>query len=246
MEDIFTRIGRDFTLSQVIEKKIEEAIRQKKFSSGQKLPSEIELCSMFGVSRTALREAVRMLSARGLLTIKKGSGIFVNDYSSDHAHKHMNLFLELSFDKSYILHLLNVRKMVEPSIARLAAENRTDDDIKILETNLQDLIECDKRDALCEAELDMEFHLLIAKASGNPLIPVMMGSLLSLMPKIKALVIEHIDSAKSAAVEYHQLIVDKIREKNATGAFDAMTEHLKIAEEHNLKLIAALEKNEGK
>ena len=242
MDDVFTKIGSELTLSQVIEQKIEEAILQKKFSPGQKLPSEMELCAMFGVSRTSLREAVRMLSARGLLTIKKGSGIFVNDYSTDHGHKHMSLFLELSFDKSYILQLLEVRKMSEPSIARQAAENRTEDDMKDLEGNLQDLIECDEHDAMLEAEIDMEFHSLVAKASGNPLIPIMMGSIFSLMPKIKALVIEHIDSAKSAAVEYHQMIVDKIRVQDSNGAFEAMTAHLKIAEKHSRKLIDAMEK----
>lgn len=80
LEDVFKKVGSDHALSQIIEQEIEHAIRQKKFLPHQKLPSENELSSMFGVSRTALREALRMLSARGLIQIRKGSGIFVNDF----------------------------------------------------------------------------------------------------------------------------------------------------------------------
>ncbi|NJK97425.1 MAG: FadR family transcriptional regulator, partial [Bacteroidales bacterium] len=66
MDEIFEKIGTTQTLSQKIERKIEEAIRQKKLINGTKLPSEKELCEKFAVSRTALREALRRLSARGL------------------------------------------------------------------------------------------------------------------------------------------------------------------------------------
>ncbi|RMD92070.1 MAG: FadR family transcriptional regulator, partial [Calditrichaeota bacterium] len=87
MNDLFSRIGNHRTLSQEIEHKIETAILEKKLIAGQKLPTEKELCEMFGVSRTALREALQMLSARGLLYIKKGSGVFVNDFSARHVSR---------------------------------------------------------------------------------------------------------------------------------------------------------------
>lgn len=242
MQDIFQNIGREFTLSQVIEKSIEEAIRQKKFSPGQKLPSEMELCSMFGVSRTALREALRMLSARGLVSIKKGSGIFINDFTSDHASKHLNLYFELNFDKSYIFHVVHVRQMVEPQVARLAAKNRTEKDLKTLEDNLTKLEQC-APDHEKEAELDLEFHRTIALASGNPIIPILLDPVFSLMPKIKTLIISHVSDAKTSAVEYHQKIIDNIKAQKEEGAYQAMTEHLKIAEEHSIKLLAAMERD---
>ncbi|MBN2354877.1 FadR family transcriptional regulator [candidate division KSB1 bacterium] len=72
---------------------------------------------MFGVSRTAVREALRMLSARGLLHIRKGDGVYVNTFSTSHASKPMSLYLELQFDKDYILHLVHVRQTIEPFIA---------------------------------------------------------------------------------------------------------------------------------
>ena len=78
MEDIFQKIGTTQTLSQKIERNIERAIREKKLPIGAKLPSERELCEMFAVSRTALREALRRLSARGLIEIKKGRIVIVD------------------------------------------------------------------------------------------------------------------------------------------------------------------------
>lgn len=242
MDEIFNKIGSDFTLSQVIEKKIEEAILKKKFEPGHKLPSEQELGALFGVSRTAVREAMRMLSARGLVNIRKGSGVFVNNFSTSDASGPMNLYLEMNFDKSYVLHVVQVRQIVEPDIARLAALNRSAEDLSQLRRNLEELADCDPAEAMREAELDLEFHSLIARATGNPVITVILQPLFNLMPKIKSMVIAHVADAKSAAVEYHQKIVDKIEAQDAPGAYAAMTEHLKIAEEHSRRLLAELEK----
>ncbi|NPE31859.1 FadR family transcriptional regulator [Methanococcoides sp. SA1] len=74
---MFDKIGKSQTLSQEIVANIEQAIREKKFQVGEKLPTEKELCEMFGVSRTAIREALQMLSAQGLINVHKGKGSFV-------------------------------------------------------------------------------------------------------------------------------------------------------------------------
>ena len=87
MDDVFSKIGTIQTLSQKIERRIEEAIQQRKLRPGDKLPSEKELCASFSVSRTALREALRRLSARGLIEIKKGSGMYVSEIQIEDAIK---------------------------------------------------------------------------------------------------------------------------------------------------------------
>lgn len=240
MQDIFGKIDKPFTLSQEIELKIEEAIRQKKLEPGQKLPSEKDLCVMFGVSRTALREALRMLSARGLLNVKKGDGIYINNFSSTHASKPMSLYLELQFDKDYVMHLVHVRQMIEPHIAMLAAKNRTDEDLKKIEFNLKKFSDRDQ-DAQQLAQLDVEFHTAITQASGNPLIPLIMDPLFSMLPKVKALIVSHLKKVKSDnAPNYHQKIFDKIKKQDEKGAFDAMKSHLEIAERDSLLLIKSL------
>jgi len=241
LHEIFGKIGKPLTLSEEIESKIEYAIRQKKLEPGQKLPSEKELCTMFGVSRTALREALRMLSARGLLIVRKGDGVYVNNYSSIHASKPMSLYLELQFDKDYIMHLVHVRQIIEPHIAMLAAQNRTDQDLNKLQQNLAQF-EDRNQDAQQIAQLDVEFHTAISHASGNPLIPLIMDPLFSMLPRIKALIVNHLKKVKSDnAPIYHQKIYEMIKKQDAQAAYEAMKAHLKIAEHDSLLLIKSME-----
>ena len=237
MHNLFPKIGSTLTLSQEIVEKIEEVIRQKKVLPGEKLPTEKELCEMFGVSRTALREALQMLSARGLITIRKGSGIYVNNYSSAHVIKPMSLFLELNLDKEYIIEVMEVRKMIEPQIARLAAINRNDQDIKKLEKNVSDLIKCEPGNFHKQGQIDRDFHLIIANACKNKIIPVIVTPIFKLMPKIRSLVYASVGTAMSEAIEYHQRVLDRIRAGDAEGAFQRMKEHLDVAEIHSRKIV---------
>ena len=240
MTNLFNKIGHDQTLSQQVEEKIESVIRQKKLVPGEKLPTENELCTMFGVSRTAVREALRMLSGRGLITIRKGSGIYVSDYSAKNVTRPMSLFLELNFDKNYVSHLIKVRQMLEPGIARMAAANRTTEDLTSLDKNMTRFLRCNTEDHAKEGDLDKEFHLILAKASGNPIIPVMVQPIFELMPKIRTLVYAHIDIARSSAVDYHAKILDMVRKQDEDGAFQAMTEHLELARQHSEAILAVI------
>ncbi len=237
----FKRIKNAQTLSQEIQDRIEHAILEKVYRPGEKLPTEHELTQMFGVSRTALREALQMLSAKGLISVKKGSGIYIEDYSPQNVIKPMRLYLELNFDKSYILHLIEVRKIIEPQICKMAARNRSEDDVKLLQKNLNKFKTSEPANFRQEGELDREFHLIIARASGNPIIPIIVDPIFQLMPKIRTLVYAHIDKAKSAAFQYHDLIFKCIKEKDEDGAYHYMVEHLRIAEEHSRTIINKIE-----
>ncbi|HQC61459.1 MAG TPA: FadR/GntR family transcriptional regulator [Candidatus Marinimicrobia bacterium] len=240
--NLFPRIGNPLSLSQEIVEHIEELIRQKKILPGEKLPSETELCKMFGVSRTSLREALQKLSARGLLRIRKGSGIYVTDYQAENVIKPMSLFLELNLDKDYLMSVMEIRKILEPQIASLAATRRTARDLTKLRKNCNDLKKCDSTDYLKQGQIDKDFHLNIAIASKNQLVPIIVEPMFRLMPKIRSLVYQQIDSAKSSAITYHDLILEKIQVKDSQGAFEAMTTHLQIAEEHTLQIITDLAK----
>lgn len=233
----FKSIKNASTLSQEVQNRIEQAIIEKKYLPGEKLPTEFELCEMFGVSRTAVREALHRLRAKGLIRVKKGSGIYIEDYSPQNIIKPMRLYLELNFDKNYILHIIEVRKLLEPQIAKLAALHRTDEDIDALRLNLGKFEALPPGNFHREGELDGEFHLIIAKASRNPIIPIIVDPIFQIMPKIRILVYAEIEVAKSAAVEYHQKIFDSIVKQDAQKAFEYMTEHLRVAEQHSLEII---------
>lgn len=244
MEELFGKIGKNLTLSEEIELKIEDSIRQKKLEPGQKLPSEKELGAMFGVSRTAVREALRMLSARGLLNVRKGDGVYVNSFSSSLASKPMSLYLELQFDSDSILHLVHLRQLVEPNIARLAAQKRTREDLAGFQMNLAAFSDR-TQDADQLAQLDVEFHSLIALSCHNPLIPLIMDPLFSMLPRVKALIVNHLQKTHSDnAPNYHKKIFDMIQLQDAEGAFSAMQEHLKIAERDSLLLVQWMKDNQ--
>lgn len=229
MDEPFSKIERPTTLSQVIVEDVERSIRNRKLVPGQKLPTEQELCTMFSVSRTAVREALRMLSARGLITIRKRRGMFVSDMSTAHAASTMGLILELKFDKDYILHVFNIRRVIEPEVCRWAARNRTPEDLAILRKNLERMEGCDPEDRDVESTLDQEFHSTITAASKNPIAPVVLEPVFSLMPKIRSMVYGNIANCKSSALDFHREIFDAIDAKDADRAFALMRDHISRA-----------------
>jgi GntR family transcriptional repressor for pyruvate dehydrogenase complex len=222
MDDIFYKIGTTQTLSQKIERRIEEAIQQRKLVPGNKLPSEKELCASFAVSRTALREALRRLSARGLVEIKKGSGMFVSEICIEDAVKSLNLYYDLKFDSNLIAQMIEMRSLFEPQIARLAARNRTDADLKILYDSLVELEKCNPDNTQKEADIINRFHTNIAKATGNPMIIVSMEPIYSLLPRMRNFLYANIDGEKEYTLEAQKKIYAAIEVKNDKEAHDEM------------------------
>lgn len=227
---MFETIHKPKSLSKHVEATIEDAIRERRLEQGEKLPSELELCEQFGVSRTAVREALRMLQARGLVTIEKGRGMFVRQVSAETVVNPMVLYLQMQHNPDGNLHIIQARQLIEPPIAAQAARSHTAADAKLLQQNYQVLCDCQNFDQL--TEVDMAFHLLLAKASGNPLIPLIMEPIQHLMPRVKHAVYEHVQNAKTAAVDWHGKILDAVLARDAEAAEQAMHRHLKVAEEH--------------
>ena len=235
-ETFFEPVGNRHLLSAVVESKIEEAIRAKMLLPGEKLPTELELCQQFDVSRTAVREALRMLSARGLITVKKGKGIFVQSPSVETVTDPIHLYLQMQSEKSYVLDVVHARQIIEPQIAASAAQHHTEEDAKKLKKDFQDLVSSEG-DYNELTRLDMLFHLDIAKASENSIIPLILEPIQRLAPRIKSSVYATVADAKQSAIEWHEKILNAILQHNADAAFEAMTHHLKIAEQHDRQII---------
>jgi len=233
----YSKVGSTETLSNKIQNQIEESILQKKYVPGDKLPTEKEMCAMFGVSRTALREALQMLSIQGLINIRKGSGIYVTEYNSDNAVKPMSRYLQMNLNPELIIQVVEVRKAFEPQIAWMAAHNRDEADVKALETNLNELQKSDSLDSEYQGEIDQAFHFKICEATKNPIITLQMDPIFRLMPNIRTIVYNTVDTALSEAVDYHQQIFEAIRDKDADGAREAMMGHLAVAEEHSYLIL---------
>ncbi len=226
MDNIFQNIGNKLTLSQRIERTIESAIREKKLAIGSKLPTEREMCESFGVSRTALREALRRLSARGLITIQKGSGMYVSEINIEDAISTLNLYYDLKFDDQLLSQIIEVRSLFEPEIAALAAQNRTEKDLDILDANVLEFEQCDPDNTQREADLDNHFHLTITKATQNPVVQLSMEPIYTLLPRMRNYIYGNIDGEKTTTLRFHRSLVDSIRDKDEDPSRLIMKDHL--------------------
>ena len=226
---MFEKLGSRKLLSHTIEEQIERAIQDRKLAPGDRLPTELELCEEFGVSRTVMREALRGLSAKGLVSIEKGRGMFIKEVSASSVTNPMRLYLALNSQGVLALDVVHARQAIEPSIAAMAALNRTPEMLRDLGENLQKLIALE-RDFVGLAGLDSEFHLLVAKASNNPIMPLVIEPIHKLMPQIQMAVYDAVEGAKDAAVEYHTKILEAITVRDEEAARRWMYDHLKKAE----------------
>lgn len=138
------------------------------FKTGETLPNDAELEKRFNVSRTVLREAMKTLSAKGLIVARARIGTRVTDPSE------WNFFdkdvlewqLDAGFDRSFIIHLTDIRLSLEPFAAQLAATHITEDDIATLAKCCLDMEQATGNEAYALA--DLSFHQVLLRASGNP------------------------------------------------------------------------------
>ncbi len=240
IEQMFEKIGSSQLLSSKIEASIEKAILEKRYVTGQKLPTESEFCELFSVSRTAVREALRRLSAKGLIDIRKGSGAYVTELSKEQALESLNLYLQMSNDKSIILQTIKCRQIIEPEIASLAAVSKTQQDITALEENIHKLKACKLEDISTESSIDSEFHLLLVQATQNPILLLLMKPVFTLMVTFKETIFAKSEEAnlkgeKKILLNYHENIFRAIKLKNSRDAYNLMKEHLIHTEENYLK-----------
>ena len=239
-KSIFSSIGDRTPLSQKVAVKIEEAILNKELFPGDKLPSEHELCEQFGVSRTSVREAIRILTTQGIVEVEKGRGIFVKNLSSKSVTDGILKFYKHRLDGGYAIDLMHTRQAIEPSIVHYAALNRTKDDLLILEKDLKQ-IEANRTNSELNVLFDMAFHVDLAQASKNKIFILMLKPLLQLISPLKFDVISKIDEAPDVATLWHEKIFQAVKDQDAESAKNAMIEHLRIAEEH-LNIILSNEK----
>lgn len=231
MDNIFQNIGNRQTLSQKIERTIEAAIREKKLPVGSKLPTEHEMCKSFGVSRTALREALRRLSARGLINIQKGSGIYVSEIKIEDAINTLNLYYDLKFDNNLLAQFIEVRQMFEPEIARMAALNRTQENLNQLSEVLESFENCNPDNTQMEADLDNKFHLTIAVSTQNPIVQITMEPIYMLLPRMRNYIYANIEGEKENTLSFHKRLMVAIQDQNEAEAFKIRKEHLEHTRE---------------
>ena len=161
MDTIVKRSG----LCDEVVTKLQQQIASGKLKSGEKLPSEPELMLQFGVGRSSIREAIRILSNKGLLRVKQGVGTFVDVQNGTPVHWYDRLQTSTAKD------LNEVRQLLELKIAEKAAINRTQKDIAILTELLKKRLDAAQNNQADECiEADIQFHIAIADAAKNDIL----------------------------------------------------------------------------
>ncbi len=236
MAQRFKSVGKSQLLSHAVVEAIENSIRSGHLVPGMKLSSELELCQQFGVSRTVLREALRVLSGRGLVRIEKGRGIFVSRLSPKSVTTPMEMYLLQNHGAFQSLDIIRARQLIEPPIAAEAAIHHSPDDAERLQKDFQDIKDCDGASEELAA-LDLAFHRHIADASGNGVVPLLIAPIHALMPQVKSSVHKVVEDARYSAIEWHGRILDAILRRDAESARTCMEAHLKESERHILQLL---------
>jgi len=195
-----------------------ELIDSGVFPPGSRLPGERDLAEKFGVSRVAIREAEIALQAQGRLEIKVGSGAYVLDGSEYTAH---------GLPKVGPFELTEARALFEAESAALAAPMITDEAIEELERLIQVMMGKVESDMNAD-EADEAFHLTIAKATNNPAIIYVIGSMWGMRKEASQLqkVYRSVcDKDPSHREDEHQTILDALKNRDSSAARIAMRAH---------------------
>ena len=153
------------SLAEEVASKLHEQIEAGNYQVNEKLPIEAELMKSFGVGRSTIREAMKLLANSGLLRIQQGVGTFVKQIKST------NEPMDKRVMRANVQDLDEVRQLLEMKIAEKAAINRSEDDIAAMKKHLESrLTEANKGNLEACVEADIEFHIAIAQASKNEIL----------------------------------------------------------------------------
>jgi len=211
-------------VSDQIVRQIREALFAGKLQPGDRLPPERDLAAGFSASRNSLREALRRLEQEGVVAIKKGvtGGIFIAEM--DHRPVAQSLETLLQLKKISIHQIAEVRLMVEPDTARLAAQRASSEDVLELEATIDQMTAALQDDEPARS-YDLRFHMLVARAARNPILQMLAESMLAVASKA----ITELNPSRETldhVLACHRRILDAIRRRDGELAYQAMREHI--------------------
>ena len=230
----FTSVTRPKNLSIQIEEQLLNAINKGVFALGEYLPSENKLVEIFNVSRGVIREALLMLSAKGIIEIQKGKGAIVLNPTIEQLLDPFSSLVNFKCGNKGLKYSLDVRVIIEPQTASLAAKARTKDDLKKL-TRCFENMEKYKDDIKLFMFHDIEFHKTISHSSGNPMFPIILEPIFHFLQTYHHETFEDL-SSDQITFDYHQKIFRAIEWKKSQEAFNAMKQHLIVAQKRVNKL----------
>lgn len=234
----FEPVRRAHVYQQIV-RQIEEMILRRELAPGDRLPTERELAKSFGVSRTTLRQALAALQAKGLIESHIGSGTYARTESKEFAVARFAYLLEEQHLP--LAEALEVRTLLEPQVARLAAERATPallQDIEVallqLETAIKETVDRNHKPASSGLlhgadrviEADSAFHHAVCKAANNQILINILEAIREALRESRRLSLQTISGWQVSLVD-HRRIYEAIRDQDPATAAAAMFDHVK-------------------
>lgn len=210
------------SLVDLIVHRLEEMMLTGELPPGTRLPAERELAKNLQVSRTSVRQAMAILKARGLISIRAGSGSFASDRTGETLVT--SLAGTLSSFKERVLEPMEVRQLIEPQVARLAAERATEENVQALEdiaATQRVLMDADQS----FVEEDIEFHRQIAVTANNSVILRLIDDSQLMLRDSREI---SLSTKEGAIVSWsgHMAILHAIKDRDSNRAYETMAEHI--------------------
>jgi GntR family transcriptional repressor for pyruvate dehydrogenase complex len=214
-------------LYEQIVQQIEESILNGSLKPGDQLPPERELALRFGVSRTAVREAVRTLHQRGLVEAYSGRGTFVTNGTSQAIRSSLDLMMKIQ--PAGPAPLVEVREILEPEIAALAAIRWEEAHLVMMREAIA-VMDRERSDGEAFIEADLDFHLALAEAAGNPLILSLIDSIGGQLRE-QRMRIFYVEGGPERGQFHHKRILEAVEQRDPERAREAMRAHLQQVRE---------------
>lgn len=221
---MFSEIKTTKVFEQVMEQ-IKEIIQNGQLRCGDQLPSERDLCEQLNVSRTSIREALRSLEMLGIIECRQGEGNFIKESFEDSLLEPISITFMLHGSKTN--EILELRKIIEPETAALAAKNISDAKLQEIKELMSSLNHEDDSEKI--AEIDKRIHYKIVQASGNDLVTNVMYAVSNLVDRFIEDVITNMFKSpanRSIVKEQHEALVSAIEAHDSSKAAAAMRKHL--------------------
>jgi GntR family transcriptional regulator, transcriptional repressor for pyruvate dehydrogenase complex len=235
---LYQPVSRRDGLATVVKTQLLDMISHQQLRAGDQLPPERELANQFGVSRNVVREALRSLVEMNVLDSKQGAGVFVT--ALDIESLVAPLEFVVSLEPATLRSLIDARLLIEPGIAKLAAERGSAQQREALAALIgkdQDQIVADPTRFM---ELDVQLHSLIIRMAGNPFLARIMDGLGHLARRSRGLT-NTVPEMRATAHADHERIVAAVVAQDGEAAFTAMQDHLA----HVARTLDAGEPDEG-
>jgi GntR family transcriptional repressor for pyruvate dehydrogenase complex len=191
---------------------------------GEKMPSENELCTLFGVSRVTVRAAIQQLEILGLVETKHGGGTFVKDFSSISAVDAFHPLVQLHHNQD-IITVLEYRKIIEKGTIGIAASKITEQDIQSLEENYATMLSLTD-DPELYAKADLQFHYRIAQISRNPIIVKVYQIINEILSVAMVDIVKML--GHQIGIKYHREVIDALKRGDKNGCEALMDEHIDV------------------